>query len=444
MAKYLVTLMLLCAALWIPGSSAYGATLNDEQQNSQESPTNAVNPVVQWNRTLLAIVRTAGAQPATVHPTRSFAIMHAAIYDAVNAIDRTHKPYLVRLTGVSRFASQDAAAASAAHEVLVTLYPTFKTSLDSQLQQSLASIQDGADKAEGIAIGKTVADQVLTARSKDGSDALPIPFAFVNAPGDYQSTPPNFPKQPQFTHWSHVTPFALERANQFRPGPPPALASDTYSDVFNEVKSLGIAHSATATADQALTGSFWNGAIQNYWNEITQTATLQKELTTAQSARLFALLNLSFADGVIAFYDAKYTYNFWRPVTAIRAAANDGNPETLADPNFLPEVGNTTPDPSYPGAHAVISAAGESVLVSVLGKNHFDFTVTSEVMKGVERSFRSFSAADEEATLSRIFAGVHFRSDLTTGQKLGREVADFVVDNFLTPVHEGDDSDDDR
>ena len=444
MAKYCVTLMLVCAGLLIPASSSYGIPLDDEQQNTQDSPTDAVNPVVQWNRTLLVIVRTAGAQPATVHPTRSFAILHAAIYDAVNAIDRTHKPYLVRLTGVSRFASQDAAAASAAHEVLVTLYPAFKTSLDSQLQQSLASIQDGADKAEGVAIGKTVADQILAARSNDGSNALPIPFVFGNAPGDYQSTAPNFPKQPQFTHWSHVTPFALERANQFRPGPPPALTSDTYSDVFNEVKSLGIAHSATATTDQALTGSFWNGAIQNYWNEITQTATLQKELTTAQSARLFALLNLSFADGVIAFYDAKYTYNFWRPVTAIRGAANDGNPETLADPNFLPEVGNTTPDPSYPGAHAVISAAGESVLVSVLGKNHFDFTVTSEVMKGVERSFRSFSAADEEATLSRIFAGVHFRSDLTTGQKLGREVADFVVDHFLTPEHGRDDSDDDR
>jgi hypothetical protein len=147
MAKYLVTLMLLCAGLLIPGSRAYGAPLNDEQQNTQDSPTDAVNPVVQWNRTLLVIVRTAGAQPATVHPTRSFAIMHAAIYDAVNAIERTHKPYLVRLTGVSRFASQDAAAASAAHEVLVTLYPTFKTSLDSQLQQSLSSIHDGADKA---------------------------------------------------------------------------------------------------------------------------------------------------------------------------------------------------------------------------------------------------------------------------------------------------------
>jgi len=159
-------------------------------------------------------------------------------------------------------------------------------------------------------------------------------------------------------------------------------------------------------------------------------------LTTAQSARLFALLNLSFADAVIAFYDAKYTYNFWRPVTAIREAAIAGNPEAIPDPDWLPEVGNTTPDPSYPGAHAVISAAGASILTSFFGKERFDFTVTSEVLPGVDRSFESFPAAAEEATLSRIFAGVHFRSDLTTGQTLGRQIADFVVDNFLTPVHE--------
>jgi len=444
MAKYLITLMLVCATLSIQGSSSYGASLEDEQQNSQDLAAKSVNPVVQWNRTLLVIVRTPGAQPATVHPTRSFAIMHAAIYDAVNAIDRTHRPYLVRLSGVSHIASQDAAAAAAAHEVLLALYPKFQTLLDDQLQQSLASIHDGRDTAEGITIGKTVADQILALRSNDGSSAPPVPFVFGSAPGDYQSTPPNFPKQPQFTHWSHVMPFALERANQFRPGPPPALTSDTYSVVFNEVKSLGIANSTSATPDQALTGRFWNGAIQNYWNEITQTAALRHELTTAQSARLFALLNLTFADGVIAFYDAKYTYNFWRPVTAIREAATDGNPETLPDPNWLPAVGNTTPDPAYPGAHAVISEAGASVLIAFFGENHFDFTVTSEVLAGVDRSFKSFSAAGEEATLSRIFAGVHFRSDLTTGQTLGREVADFVVDNFLTPAQGRDDSDDDR
>ena len=136
------------------------------------------------------------------------------------------------------------------------------------------------------------------------------------------------------------------------------MTSDTYSDALNELKSQGIANSPTATADEALTGRFWNGAIQNYWNEIAQTASVANDLTTAENARLFALLNLSLADGVIAFYDAKYTYNLWRPVTAIRAADIDNNPETAADPNWLPEVGNTAPDPSYPGAHAVISAAG--------------------------------------------------------------------------------------
>ena len=430
MAKILRVLAMVCASLFVPAIGPENATAQ------------TVNLVVLWNRTLLVIVRTAGAQPATIHPTRSFAIMHAAIYDAVNSIDRTHKPYLVRLKNVSRFASQDAAAASAAHEVLVALYPSFQATLDAQLQQSLAQIADGADKTEGINVGQAVADQILAARKNDGSDAAPIPYVFGTAPGDYQSTPPNFPKQPQFTHWSKVTPFALESANQFRPGAPPTLTSDTYTNDFNEVKSVGIANSTTATADQALTGHFWNGAIQNYWNEITQTAAIAHGLSTARSARLFALLNLTLADGVIAFYDAKYTYNFWRPVTAIQQATTDGNPDTLPDPNWLPEVGNTAPDPSYPGAHAVISGGAAFVLVSFFGEREFDFTVTSEVMPGVVRSFDSFEAADQEATLSRIFAGVHFRSDERVGQRLGREVADFVVDNFLTRVHErGEDED---
>jgi PAP2 superfamily protein len=438
--RFLITLAFSCVSLVAQVNGAAGVLI-DSARDQPASP--AVNPVVQWNRNLLLIVRTPGAQPATIHPTRSFAIMHAAIYDAVNAIDRKHKPYLVRLSGVSRDASQEAAAAAAAHEVLVALYPTFKSTLDAELLQSLAQIPERPGKAEGISIGQTVADRILALRNNDGSNAQPSPYVFGNAPGDYQSTPPNFPPQPQFTHWSRVTPFALERANQFRPGPPPTLTSDEYGDAFNQVKSLGIADSTTATADEALTGRFWNGAIQNYWNEIAQTASVDHKLTTTRTARLFALLNLSFADGVIAFYDAKYTYNFWRPVTAIRAAHTDDNPDTEADPNWLPEVTKTAPDPSYPGAHAVISAAAAEVLISFFERDHFEFNVTSEVLPGVERSFTSFSAGAEEATLSRIFAGQHFRFDLTSGHRLGREVADFVVDNFLTPRHR-DDEDDDR
>jgi PAP2 superfamily len=438
MSRILITLTLLCSILLVQVNSSYG------QMSQGDSSSQSVNPVLQWNRTLLVIVRTPGAQPATIHPTRSFAIMHAAIYDAVNAIDKTHESYLVNLKGVPQSASQDAAAAAAAHEVLVALYAKFQAMLDAQLQQSLAQIPDGPGKADGIIVGQTVADAILALRSNDGSNAAPIPYVFGNAPGDYQSTPPNFPTQPQFTHWSHVAPFALDRADQFRPGPPPDLTSERYATVFNEVKALGIANSTAATADQALTGRFWNGAIQNYWNEIAQTLALERNLTTAESARLFALLNLTFADGVIAFYDAKYVYNFWRPVTAIRAADTDNNPETLADPNWLPETTNTAPDPSYPGAHAVISAAGASVLISFFDRDRFDFTVTSEVMAGVTRSFTRISAAEEEATLSRTFAGQHFRSDLTAGQRLGRNVADFVVDHFLTLRHRDDESDDDK
>ena len=427
MVRFLTTLILVGASVAM-------------QADRSISPTNrSVNPVVQWNRNLLSIVRTPGAHPRTIHPTRSFAILHAAIYDAVNAIDQTHTPYRVTVSSVSRRASQDAAAAAAAHEVLVTLYPTFKPTLDDELRESLAHISRGEGLTEGILIGKAVADQILALRSNDGSSAAPLPYVFGNTLGDYQSTPPDFPPQPQFTHWSFVTPFALTRADQFRPAPPPALASERYSDALNEVDAVGVADGQVATVDEVLIGRFWNGAIQNYWNEIAQTASETRHMTTTETARLFALLNLSLADSVIAFYDAKYTYNFWRPVTAIRAADSDGNHETAGNPNWLPEVGKTGPDPSYPGAHAVISAAGAEVLKSFLKKRHFDFEVTSEALPGVVRSFTSFSAAEDEASLSRIFAGQHFRFDEVSGQRLGRDVADFVVDRFLAPLHKQSD-----
>lgn len=432
----------LSAGLAAPSMQASEAKADNNRNQDIQSSNQTVNPVIQWNKNLLVIVRTPGAQSPTIHSTHSFAIMHAAIYDAVNTIERSHKLYLIRLPRPERDASQDAAADAAAHEVLVALYPSFKTSLDAELVQSLAQIPDGDDKTIGIQIGQIVADKILVLRNADGSTSPPIPYVFGNAPGDYQSTPPNFPPQPQFTHWSHVTPFALEQANQFRPGPPPALTSDTYSDSFNQVKSLGINNSTTATADQMLIGQFWNGTIQNYWNEITQTASLAHHLTTAETARLFALVNLSLADSVIAFYDAKYTYNLWRPVTAIRAADTDNNPKTLVDTTWLPEGGkNTAPDPSYPGAHATISAAAAEVLISFFRKDRFDFNVTSEVLPGVDRSFTSFSAAFAEASFSRVLAGQHFSFDENAGGRLGQEVADFVVHNFLTNREREDDED---
>ncbi len=205
----------------------------------------AINPVVQWNRNLLAIVRTPGVQPATIHPTRSFAIMHAAMYGAVETVKRTGQNHWRHIEAGTQ-AIQDAAANAAAYQVLIALYPALRSTLDVEFQQSLAPIPHGDSKREGMRVGRAAADEVLALRSNDGSNASPVPFVFGTAPGDYQSTPPNFPPQPQFTHWAGVTPFVLREASQFRPGPPPALNSERYGKALNEVELVGNAVGSTS------------------------------------------------------------------------------------------------------------------------------------------------------------------------------------------------------
>src|SRR5438552_11134150 len=302
MFRSLATLALIAAFLRVapPANSA-----PDEQQSSSQP----VNAVIEWNRTLLAIVRTPGAQPVTIHSTRNFAILHAAIYDAVNNIEPKFSPYFVHLPNVPRSASKIAAADEAAHDVLVSLYPAFQASLDTELQQDLAQLPNDERKAQGVAVGQAVAAQLLAARSTDGANVTPLPYVPGTQPGNYLLTPPNFAPA-DFTQWSQVTPFALERPNEFRPGPPPALTSATYTEVFNEIKDLGFIDSTTRTAEQTQIGKFWNGNIQDFWNEIAQTAALAHQLNLEHSARLFALLNISLADATIAFFEAKYTYHF--------------------------------------------------------------------------------------------------------------------------------------
>jgi PAP2 superfamily len=405
------------------------ATNLDAAALATSPPATSPDQVIQWNRILLGILRTPGTQPATIHPTRSMAILHAAVYDAVNAIAKTNAPYLVHLKA-PRSASEPVAAAAAAHAVLVRLYPGQAAALDADLALSLSQVPDGKAKDQGVRVGEEAAAAILTLRADDGSAATPITFVPGANPGDYQLTPPAF-AQPVFTHWPFVHPFALRSANQFRPPPPPALTSPSYTDSFDEVKSLGAVGSTTRTPDQTQIARFWGAPIQNYWNEIAQTAALAHGTTLEQNARLFALLDLTLADSVIAFYDAKYTYHFWRPVTAIRAADNDGNPATAGDPNWTP-LATTALDPSYPGAHAVVSAAGADVLSRFFG-NDESFAVTSEVLPGVERTFTSFSDAADEAGLSRIYAGQHFRFDQVAGERLGTQIADYVTTNFLLP-----------
>src|SRR5438034_6324940 len=422
MFRILATFILICTFLQL---APLANTAPDEHENSVQ----AVNAVIEWNRTLLTILRTPGAQPATIHSTRNFAIVHAAIYDAVNNIEPKFSPYLVRLRDVARSASQIAAADQAAHDVLAFLYPAFQASLDTELQQDFALLPDNERKAQGIAVGQAVAGQLLAARSADGANVTPPPYVPGNQPGDYQLTPPNFAPA-DFTQWPQVTPFALEQADEFRPSPPPALTSDLYTEVFNEVKSLGFINSTTRTAEQTEIGRFWSGNIQDFWNEIAQTAALQRHLNLEHSDRLFALLNISLADTAIAFFEAKYTYNFWRPVTAIQLADTDGNPQTEPNPTWLPLSTRTAPDPSYPGAHSAISKAGATVFSSYFG-DQFTFDVNSESLAGVTRHFTSFSAAAEEAGLSRIYAGQHFRTDHIAGKDLRGQVAESIDGSIL-------------
>jgi hypothetical protein len=390
-----------------------------------------VNPVIEWNRTLLVIVRTPGAQPPTIHSTRSFAMLHAAIFDAVNAIDRTYEPYAVQLSHVSRNASTWAAADQAAHDVLVALYPAFSPSLDMQLQQDLDQIPDGKRKKEGIAVGEAVATAIVALRQDDGSSATLPPFVPTNQPGSYQLTPPNFAPA-DFIQWPRVTPFAIASPTDFRPAPPPDLTSDRYTQSFDEVKSLGLVTSTTRTPEQTQVGKFWNGNIQDFWNEIAQTAAVQHQLGIIRSAHLFAELNFALADTVIAFFDAKYTYDLWRPVTAIQMADADNNSRTAADAAWLPLSGKTAPDPSYPGAHSAVSTAASWVLRTYLG-NAISLDVTSESLPGSTRHFTSFSDAAVEAGLSRIYAGQHFRFDHEAGEHLGNHVAHAVMATVLRP-----------
>ncbi len=412
----------LITALVISSALANGASSNAAANGSRGS--GAI--VIAWNKELLNIVKTPGAQPTSVHPTRSFAILHAAIYDAVVSITRDAPAYVFSVNA-PRSARPDAAAATAGHDTLVALYPTMKATLDQQLASELATIPNGAGKQQGIQVGQAVAARLIAIRANDGSAATPQPFVPGTQPGNYRPTPPNFPA-PVFTNWGNVTPFVLNNAAQFRPDPPPALTDQAYAQALNEVKSLGQNTSTTRTPDQTVIAKFWAGPIWNTWNEIAENAALAHHTNLVTTARLFAALNLSFADSTIAFYDAKYHYQLWRPITAIRLADTDGNPATVGDPNWTP-LAVTAADPSYPGAHSTISATGATVLSAFFG-NQDQISVTSDVLPGVVRTFTNYNDVATEAGLSRIYAGQHTRLDHEAGLALGHAVAQFVLPHF--------------
>jgi hypothetical protein len=426
-----MTLLVATFSLAAAAQARHGGRHHLREVNASAQP----DQVLQWNQTLLKLIGVPGAQPATVHPTRTMAITQLAVFDAVNAISRTDRPYLPGLRA-PRSASADAAVAAAAHDALIALLPSQKAAIDAKLQDSLAQMGDGERVDQGIRVGQEAAAQILEAREHDGSDATPPAFVPQSGSGEYQLTPPNF-QQPVFTHWGKVQPFALETGDQFRPPPPPAVTSPRYTADFNEVKSLGEVNSTARSADQTDIGRFWGAApVQNVWNQIAQIAGVSANNTLEQNARMFALLDTSVADGVIALYDVKYAYHRWRPVTAVRAGNNDGNPDTTGDSNWTP-LAVTALDPSYVGAHATISQSAAVALREFFGSDRLDFALTNAGLPGIVRSFQSFSQASNEAAASRIYAGQHFRYDEDAGQALGDQVGDFVSDSILGPARQG-------
>ena len=380
--------------------------------------------VVDWNRELIAILGSPGAQPATVHPTRSFAILQAAEYDAVTSITHGSAAYLFSVRA-PHGARPDAAADQAAHDVLTALYPSMKAGLDTMLTGELATIPESHAKRDGIGVGAAVAERLIALRAADGSAAVPPPFVPGSRPGDYRPTPPKFPA-PVFTDWGEVTPFVLHSPDQFRPAPPPPVTSAAYARALNEVKSLGRDSSTTRTADQTAAAKFWASApIWNTWNQVAQNLATTRHASLERAVTVFASLDLALADATIGLYDAKYHYLVWRPVTAIQSGDSIGNPGIVGDPTWNP-LAVTAADPSYPGAHSAISQAAATVLTAFYGHRR-QLAIT---LNGTTRTFANFQAAANEAGLSRIYAGQHTRLDHEAGQRLGARVAHFVLEHL--------------
>lgn len=401
--------------------------------------------VTDWN--VIATANAPAAGKNAIQQSRIYAMTHAAIHDALNAIDRRYKPYALNMHG-NPGASPAAAVAAAAHDVLLNELPTRQSVLDVAYAAALSAIPDDAAKTDGIAIGQQAASAIIALRSSDGSSAI-VPYTPGIGPGVWQPTLPAF-LPALLPGWGNVTPFTLTSGSQFRPDPPRLLelTSREYTRDFNEIKSIGEVNSTTRTAEQSQIAMFWYEGSPNGWNRIARNVSTQRGLDLWQNGRLFGLINFAMADGFIAGFEAKYFYNFWRPVTAIRAGDTDGNENTLVDPAWTPFL--VTPAiPDYPSTHSVLGAAAAEVLARFFDEDddEISFTTTSgNPFPGITRSFTSFSQAAQENADSRVFAGIHFRRTCTDGLRQGKKVGRFAFKHDLRPVrrHDNDNDDDDN
>jgi hypothetical protein len=388
--------------------------------------------------------------------SRLYAMVHAAIHDAANAIDRRSRPYAYH-PQASSSASVDAAVAAAARDTLVSVFGTLPESADCRAAGiaaadafyavALAAVPDGTAKTGGVSIGQAAANAIIVRRTGDGSDTLLFDFDYPQGtePGEWRFTP-DFPFPIAFApKWGEVTPFVLERSSQFRARPPYRVSGKKYAADYHEIMMLGgddVTTPSTRTADQTEIGRFWLESSPLAWNRLARAVSAARGLDLWENARLFGLLNLAMADGYIASWEAKYHYRFWRPITAIRLGDTDGNPRTAGDPTWTP-LQFTYPMPDHDSGHAVQGGIAAEILRQVFGTDDVAFTACSTTVGAglgcgepseVLRDYSSFSQAADENAASRIYVGIHFRRAVEEGVRHGRKIAAYAVHRYLKPA----------
>jgi hypothetical protein len=353
-------------------------------------------------------------------------MLHVAMFEALNAVERRYTPYKLNLTA-DRDASKEAAAATAAHEILISLHPDQKAALDSALRASLGTIADGAPKTKGIELGKSAAAGIIALRANDGFNA-PESYRPFTTPGVYVPT-----VIPVSSTYGAVTPWVMQSGSQFRPAAPPALDSEQWTTDLNEIREFGGLKSSKRTVEQGNIGRFWFVTGPMTWNPMLRQLTVSKKLDLVDSARLFALVAIAADDAFIAVFDAKYHYNFWRPVTAIRNADATGNKATPRDPTWLP-LGDTPMHPEYPCAHCITSGAVGAVLQNLFGNDIPEVSITSPTAPGITRQWTRVQDYVDEVSVARVYAGFHYRFSTKVARDMGRNIGELAAKDRLRPV----------
>ena len=395
----------------------------------------SADAVTDWNTIMLAT--TATQNPFT--QARFAAITQLAVFEAVNACTHHYKPYLGTVTAPVG-ASADAAAMSAAHDVLRFYFPASAAGLDAALAASLAALPNGQSKTDGVAVGQAAAAAMIAARTNDGATPAATFLPSSTAPGVWQPTPPAFAAG-ILLQWRNVTPFGIRSSRQFRSSAPPDLTSSTYTSSYIEVKSVGGVNSTERPLDRANVARFFNVASAAYvWNSVVQQLSVAEGNSLSQEAHAFALVNMAISDGLVSSMETKYYYVRWRPVTAIRAGDTDDNPETDADSTFTPFI-TTPPFPSYPSAHASGSYSARIIIERVFGCRNIPITLSHPGIPDVVLHYTNLKTITDDIDDARVFGGIHFRYDQEAGARQGRSVGSYVFSHNLNSTDEGESED---